>query len=146
MAVVLGHPALYEFTGGRPPSVAALTDLYGRQTRGRSADSTEEWSNWVVRVGGTAVGYVQATVQTDGHTDGHAEVAWVIGVPWQGRGYATAATLAMLDLLRDRGVTDVAAYVRPGHTASEAVAARVGLVPTGKQDPDGEQLWTSDDG
>lgn len=139
MAVVLGDPRLYEVIGGAPPSAAELTELYGRQVAGRSADGREEWANWVVRVGPEAVGYVQATV----HGDGRAEVAWVIGTRWQGRGHATAATLAMLDLLRARGVTAIEAYVRPGHTASETVASRVGLRPTGELDADGEQRWAS---
>lgn len=139
MAVVLGDPRLYDVIGGGPPSVAELTELYGRQVAGRSADGREEWANWVVRVGPEAVGYVQATV----HGDRHAEIAWVIGTPWQRRGHATAATLAMIDLLRARGVTAIEAYVLPRHTASETVAARVGLRPTGELDSDGEQRWTA---
>lgn len=139
MAVVLGDPRLYDVIGGGPPSEAELTAQYRRQVVGRSADGREEWANWVVRVGSGAVGYVQATV----HGDRHAEIAWVIGTRWQGRGYATAATLTMLDLLRARQVTAVEAYVLPGHTASETVAARVGLHPTGDLDADGEQRWAS---
>lgn len=136
MAAVLSAPQLYTVIGGDPPSVAELTDLYRGQVVGRSADGREQWLNWVVRVGSQAVGYVQATV-----TGTDAEVAWVIGLPWQGRGYATEATRAMLDLLAAAGVRTVAAYVHPEHAASAAVARAAGLHPTGELDADGEQRW-----
>ena len=63
MAVVLAHLELYLYTGGEPPSEADLERLYAIQTRGRSADGTEEWLNDVV-VGDDqrAVGFVQATI------------------------------------------------------------------------------------
>ena len=139
MAGVLSAPELYEVIGGTPPTAAELTGQYGRQVGGSSADGTEQWLNWVVRVDGAAVGYVQATV----HPDARASVAWVVGLPWQGRGYATAAARAMLAELAARGVTRVEAWIAPGHRPSELVAQRLGLVPTGRLDGDGEQLWTS---
>ncbi len=138
MAGVLADPALYTVIGGRPPTGPELTAQYRRQVGGRSADGTEEWLNWVVRVDGTAVGYVQATV----FAPDRASVAWVVGTPWQGRGYATAAARAMLAELAARGITRVEAWIAPGHRPSEAVAERLGLAPTGRLDPDGEQLWT----
>jgi len=137
MAEVLSAPELYAVIGGSPPNEAMLAERYHHQVAGRSADGREEWLNWVIRVGGRAVGYVQATV----HDDGRAEIAWVVGLPWQGRGYATAAARELVALLAARGVRQVEAHVRPGHVASETVAARVGLVATGSLDPGGEQLW-----
>lgn len=138
MTAVLADPALYTVIGGHPPTLAELTDQYERQTVGRSADGTEEWLNWVVRVDGRATGYVQATV----HGGARAVTAWVIGTPWQRRGIATAAVRAMLAELAGRGVGRVEAYIEPGHRPSELVAERAGLVPTGQLDPDGEQRWT----
>ncbi len=90
MAVVLADPELYRVTGGRPPTEDELRRQYERQVVGRSADGTEEWLNWVVRVDGAAAGYVQATV----HDGSRAVVAWVIGTDWQGRGLATEAAPA----------------------------------------------------
>lgn len=138
MAVVLADPALYTVIGGHPPTEAELTEQYRRQVGGRSADGTEEWLNWVVRVDGRPVGYVQASV----HLDRHASIAWVVGTPWQRRGYATAAARAMLAELAGRGVTEVEACIAPGHRPSEAVAEHLGLVPTGQLDDEGEQRWT----
>ena len=136
MVGVLAAPELYEFIGGRPPTLGELTEQYRRQVVGRSVDGREEWLNWIVRVHGTAVGYVQATV----HEGARAVVAWVVGAPWQGRGYATAAAAELVGLLRGRGVRRIEAYIVPGHTGSERVAARVGLAPTGHLS-EGEQMW-----
>jgi hypothetical protein len=38
----------------------------------------------------------------------------------------------------------VTAHIAPGHTASEAVAAALGLQPTGQHDKDGERVWCLD--
>jgi RimJ/RimL family protein N-acetyltransferase len=138
MALVLADPGLYGFIGGAPPTAEELADRYRRQVVGRSVDGHEEWLNWIVRdAGDCAVGYVQATV----HEGDRAVIAWVIGRPWQGRGYATKAARDLIDVLRSRGVRRVEAYIVPGHHASEMVAARTGLAATGQLDSEGEQLW-----
>jgi hypothetical protein len=82
-------------------------------------------------------GYVQATV-----TPAEASVAWVVGVPWQGRGIAGEAALALVAWLRERGVSTIVATVHPDHAVSSAVARRAGLVPTEAR-VDGEVVWTS---
>ena len=138
MAVVLADPALYTVIGGTPPTEPELAARYARQLAG-PPDGREEWLNRIVRVDGRAVGYVQATV----FPAGRAAVAWVIGTADQGRGYATAAAQALLAELAGRGVTGLEAWIAPGHRASEAVAGRIGLRPTGELDEDGEQRWTS---
>jgi RimJ/RimL family protein N-acetyltransferase len=137
MVDVLADPGLYTVIGGRPPTLDELPGQYRRQLVGRSADGREIWLNWIVRVGGAAVGFVQATVLEGDR----AVVAWVIGRPWQGHGYATEAGRELLALLARRGATRVEAYIAPGHAPSERVAARLGLSATGQFDPDGEQLW-----
>ena len=136
MVQVLAAPELYSYIGGRPPTLGELTEQYRRQAVGRSPDGREEWLNWIVRVDGTAVGYVQATV----HGGVRAVLAWVIGLPWQGRGYATEAANELVGLLRGRGVRRIEAYIVPGHAGSERVAERIGLTPTGHLS-EGEQMW-----
>ncbi|MER7505331.1 GNAT family N-acetyltransferase [Nonomuraea pusilla] len=69
-----------------------------------------------------------------------AEVAWVVGVAWQGRGYASEAAVALAGWLRDRGVGLLQAHVHPDHEASMKVAARAGLRATEVVE-DGERLW-----
>jgi RimJ/RimL family protein N-acetyltransferase len=144
MAVVLADPGLYSFTGGEPPGVETLTRRYGRLVAGPADPSREAWHNWIVRLAGdgTLVGTVQATIHP-GAAD--AEVAWVIGVPWQGRGYASEAAAALVDWLAQTGVATVFALVHPGHAASSAVARRIGLEPTAEL-VDGELVWRRDVG
>lgn len=74
MVGVPSDPALYTFTGGMPPTHAQLEDLYQRQSAGAPGGG-EIWHNWILRINGTAIGYVQATVKDDS-----ADLAWVVGI------------------------------------------------------------------
>lgn len=137
MAAVLDDPALHTFTGGAPEDAAALRARYERQTAG-SPDPGEAWWNWVLRVRGEGrlAGYAQATVRGPG-----AEIAWVIGTGWQGRGYAKEAAAGLLAHLTGEGaVRTVVAHIHPDHAASAAVAEAAGLVRTGEWE-DGEERW-----
>ncbi len=139
MVNILADARLYAFTGGNPPNRDELRARYERQSAGHSADGTEEWHNWIVRrrPESEAIGFVQATIVG---TRGPADVAWVIGVPWQGRGFATEAAQALVAWLERGGVSLITAHVHPDHHASAAVAARGGLEPT-DQIEDGERVW-----
>lgn len=140
MVTVLADPALYTFTGGEPPDLPTLTDRYRRQTAGPAAsgESTETWHNWIAReqASGMVIGYTQATVVSQ-----TAEIAWLIGVRWQGNGYATEAALATQQWLLNVGVTSLSAWIHPDHAASQRVAVRLGMTDTGEVDTDGESRW-----
>jgi len=136
MAGVLSDPALYTFIGGEPPTVETLEARYRRQLAGPGRPD-EQWLNWVIRHNGALVGFVQATV-----TGGTAEIAWVIGSPWQGNGFATEAARGLVRWLDDQGVERIIAHVHPGHAASAAVTAAAGLARTDRLD-DGEYLWST---
>jgi len=142
MAGVLADPALYAFTGGGPPSTDELRARYRHQVVGRSPDGGEAWCNWIVRTRDPeeAVGFVQATTADGGRV---ADIAWVIGVPWQGRGFATEAARAMVAWLEAQGATTVTAHVHRDHAASERVAERAGLLATNVVE-DGERVWRRD--
>lgn len=135
MVTVLSDPDLYVFTGGEPPSLDRLREQYRFQVAG-SPRNDEEWHNWIVRLDGKAVGYVQATVSGPA-----ADLAWVVGSPWQGKGYAVESSRAMRDWLAATGVERFFAHIHPDHVASAAVAARLGLRPTGRVDDEGEMIW-----
>jgi RimJ/RimL family protein N-acetyltransferase len=139
MAGVLADPALYAFTGGAPPGPQALRSRYERWAAG-SPEPGVSWCNWVVRLRDTGclVGTVQATIIAGDPPT--AEVAWVIGTAWQGRGIATEAARALLAWLGQRSVRTVIAHINPDHQASAAVAAAAGLTPT-DQWQDGEIRW-----
>ncbi len=139
MVAVLGDAGLYTFTGGTPPTLEHLRQRYARQVAG-SGDPAEEWHNWVVRLGadGPAVGFVQATVHPAAAS---AELAWVVGEQWQGRGIAREAAGLVLDhVLASGRVRRVVAHVHPDHVASQRVAASLGLAPTDRV-VDGEVEW-----
>ncbi len=143
MAGVLADPRLHEFIGGGPDSPAELCERYRRWVAG-PGDERTEWLNWIVRTrqDGAAAGAVQATVETAPDGSRGADVAWVIGVAWQGRGYASEAASALVGWLRGRGIDDISANIHPDHHASAAVARRAGLRPTDEQH-EGETVWRS---
>ena len=152
MVSVLAAPELYAFIGGEPPTADGLRARYERLAVGRSEDGTQEWHNWIVRRAEdqVAIGTVQATVgaaqaTASGADHGRrADVAWVVGLAWQGRGYAVEAASAMVGWLRERGVAEIRAHIHPEHAASSRVAERIGLAPTGELDDEGEQIWRSE--
>jgi RimJ/RimL family protein N-acetyltransferase len=140
MAAVLADERLYEYIGGRPPSVSELRERYRRQAAG-SGMPAEIWLNWTVCLRGTRqpVGTVQATVIRK-ETVWSAWIAWVIGVPWQGCGYASEAAAALVNWLRGQGVAAINAAIHPAHRASQRVARQAGLALT-SDEVDGEQVW-----
>jgi len=140
---VLSDPALHTFIGGAPLSAAELRERYTRLVAG-SPDPRVRWCNWVLRLRdeGRLTGTVQATV-TERAEGTVAEIAWVVGTPWQGRGLATEAARALVGLLRGHGVRTVLARIHPAHHASAAVAGAAGLAPTGEL-RDGEITWRLD--
>ena len=141
MAQVLAAPELYAFIGGQPPTLPELTERYERWTAGPPARDRTGWLNWVIRQRDDQrlAGTVQATIAAD--LDGlRADIAWVVGAAWQGRGYATESARALVGWLRDRGIVTIAAAIHPGNAASAAVARRAGLAPTAEL-ADGEVVW-----
>jgi alpha-ribazole phosphatase/probable phosphoglycerate mutase len=139
MAKVLADPDLYTFTGGTPPTPATLRTRYATLATGHSPDDHQEWRNWIIRrhTDNRAIGTVQATI-TD--HESRAEIAWIIGVPWQGMGYATEAASALLTWLDTRNIPHVQAHIHPDHHASTTVATHLGLTPT-PHIHDGERRW-----
>ena len=140
MVGVLADPELYTFTGGNPPDAGTLRERYERQAGGWSPDRAERWHNWIVRLRATgdAIGFVQATARDAGRV---VEIAWLIGVAWQGQGYATEAVTSLVGCLEEAGAREIVAHVHPDHGASGGVAARAGLAPTAELDADGERIW-----
>jgi RimJ/RimL family protein N-acetyltransferase len=146
MLSVLSDQDIYVHTGGEPPSLAALRSRYARQAAGQSPDRSQGWLNWIIRDRETrlAIGTVQATLRSGHGGYVAAELAWVVGVAHQGRGYATEATRAMIGWLRREGIRTFDAHIHPSHGASQAVATHVGLKATDAT-RDGETLWISDE-
>jgi RimJ/RimL family protein N-acetyltransferase len=87
---------------------------------------------------GVSIGYVQATIYNK--EDCYADIAWVIGVSWQGEGYATEAATALVRWLQSQGINEIRANIHPSHEASMGIARRLGMHPTEIQ-IDGERQW-----
>jgi len=141
LAPLLDDTSLHEFTGGVPLPGAALAARFARLAVRRSPGGDQLWGNWVIRVRatGAAAGTVQATLPAGGPQTGLAEVAWVVVRAAQGRGYAKEAARSLVAVLQQAGWT-VAAYIHPGHLASQGVARAAGLLPTTDL-RDGEVRW-----
>lgn len=125
MVQVLADPSLYVFTGGTPPTVDELHRRYEIQTRGFSADGSETWLNFIVVDGSSPAGYVQATITGD-----TAEIAWVIGAEFQGRGLGVTGARLLCSELASRGVHQILAHIHPDNAASEKIARKLGMKPT----------------
>ncbi|WP_439655818.1 GNAT family N-acetyltransferase [Lentzea sp. HUAS TT2] len=138
MAAVLSDPALHTFTGGTPLTPEALLTRYRRLAEG-SPDPAVRWLNWVIRLRDDhrLAGTVQATITL---ADQSAEIAWVVGTPWQGRGIAREAAQGLVAWLATEPVRTVIAHIHPDHHASAAVATAVGLTATDELH-DGEVRW-----
>ncbi len=97
-----------------------------RLARG-SGRPDEHWFNAVVRrcVDGRVLGRVEATL----YAAGWAELAYLIGVPYQRAGYGREATAWLLDHLADAGVDDAFATIAPGNAASIALVTALGFAP-----------------
>jgi RimJ/RimL family protein N-acetyltransferase len=142
---VFEDPLLHRFIappGEPPPNLGELRARFERQTAG-SPDDSEHWLNWVVRErsSGAAVGTLQVTLRNP--KQAVAELAWVIGTAYQGRGYAKEAAKLVADWLQNRGVVSLCAHIHPMNVASAHVARSLGLQPTAAM-VDGECRWESE--
>jgi [ribosomal protein S5]-alanine N-acetyltransferase len=99
MFVVLSDPAIYEYENRPPRSLEWLRERFARLESRCSADGSEQWLNWVIRLPDSELaGYVQATVQTDGR----AGIAYELSSAYWGRGLARRAVQAMIAELAER--------------------------------------------
>jgi len=124
MYAVLADPEIYRYLDSKPPeSPARLETLYARWEARVSPDGRERWLNWVVRESsGALVGHVQATLDAAGRT----AIAYVLASRYWGRGYARAATEAMMSsLAADYECAAFHAVVEAANARSIALLARL---------------------
>ncbi|MCS4277371.1 RimJ/RimL family protein N-acetyltransferase [Mycetocola sp. BIGb0189] len=138
---VLNSTELHRYIGGEPLAHDALTARYERLAAGSPAEISDVWANWLLRVreGGHVVGTVQATISVD---EGTAAIAWVVGVDFQRRGFASEAARGLVGWLHAHGVTRLEAFIHPENLGSNGVARALGLERTGVFE-DGEEIWRS---
>ncbi len=96
---LLCDPAIYEFEDEPPPSLDWLRRRFRFLENRLSPGGDEHWLNWVIRLpGGHLAGYVQASVLPNGEAD----IAYVLGSDYWGKGYARRAVEMMITELHGR--------------------------------------------
>ena len=125
---VLADPALYEYEGAPPRSLAWLRERYARLESRRSPDGSQQWLNWVLRMRGGAaelIGYVQATVCAE-----HTLIAYELHSGYWHRGLAFEAVTSMLDELALRGhARQLRAVLKAANRRSLRLLDRLGFEP-----------------
>lgn len=68
------------------------------------------------------------------------ELGFVIGAPWQGRGYATEVCRGILEYAYgELGMTEILAFVQPGNPASLHVCDKLGMEDLGRVELQGQE-------
>jgi [ribosomal protein S5]-alanine N-acetyltransferase len=124
---VLGDPAIYEFENEAPASPAWLRERYARLETRCSADGSQQWLNWVLRLhAGEAIGYVQATVLADRRS----LVAYELPSAFWGRGLAHEAVECVIQELVDHyRVERLLAMLKAANHRSRRLLDRLGFCP-----------------
>ena len=127
MFCVLSDPAIYQFENEPPPSEEWLIQRYARLENRMSANGTQIWLNWVIRLpGGELAGYVQATVLKSGA----ALVAYELASRYWRRGIGRSALSAVLEELRENYPTALfAAVLKSANFRSEGLLVSLGFEP-----------------
>ena len=127
---LLQDPSIYAFIPTEPPqSAAVLRERYARLMTRHSADRSEIWLNWALRVVATGdyIGTVQATVLSDAS----AVIAYELGSKFRGRGYATEACQAVIsELVASYAVRRISAFVDTRNAPSMRLLERLGFERT----------------
>ncbi len=127
MFAPLQEPSLYQFIPQEPPaSLEGLRERHERLAFGRSPDGDERWLNWAARnrESGVLVGTFQATV----YSDRTADIAYVIFVHEQRRGFALEGCEEMIrHLAADLGIEIAGADIDTRNAASIALIERLGF-------------------
>ena len=139
-AILEGRPGEFTWSPDFPTPGDRQVSQWLVEGRRRTPSTAWPWGPWVVLEQGRAVGGVGFHEPPEMDPEGWVELGYGIAGSAQGRGIATAATLAMIALARQAGVSRVRATCLPGNTASGRVLAKAGLVRAGS-DADGEDLW-----
>jgi ribosomal-protein-alanine N-acetyltransferase len=126
MFTILCDPAIYEFENEPPPSLDWLRTRFTKLETRLSADGTQQWLNWVIRLPTSElIGYVQATV----YADGRADIAYELASRYWGQGLARQAVEAMNGELAQRyGVHTLTAVLKRRNFRSLRLLERLDFV------------------
>ena len=119
---MLSDPAIYEYENAPPASVEWLRARYEKLETRRSADGSEQWLNWVIRMTGTGlIGYVQATL----HADGSAAIAYEMSSAGGAADSAAARPKrCSRELVHHYGVTTIFAVAKRAQSTIPSACSR----------------------
>ena len=123
---ILSDERMYPFVPQEPPAtLPALAKRFALLETRRSPDGGENWLNWVLRSksDGACLGSVQVTIRRDGR----AQLAYELGVPYWGRGFATEAGGCVIEALFANGIPEVWAELDTRNLASIRLLERLGF-------------------
>lgn len=112
-----------------PYDDVSLEVLRERLVRPDLHDAARVQQRWMVEVGEEVVGSV--SIHSLNLRMRHAEVGYVIGDAWKGRGYATAALRLLVPLAWEAGLRRLMALVAAENLASQRVLQKVGFTREG---------------
>lgn len=143
MAVMLGDPDVMRHFPAVEDRAGARRSIEKNRAR-YAADGHGFWLA-VDKATAEPVGRIGLLRQTIDGAD-HAEVAYMVHAPHQRRGYAFEGAIAVRDWAFARGYDHVISLIRPENAASEAVARKLGLQPTGHVELFGldHRIWRLD--
>ncbi len=123
LAPVLADPEVHRYLNGDPETEDELRTRFERLETGWNPRRTQRWWKWIVRThDGTAIGFVEATIEPD-----MFYVGYVLGAAHHRRGYGREMTAAVIDLVFDRfPVAHCLIEMDVDNTASVALAESLG--------------------
>jgi ribosomal-protein-alanine N-acetyltransferase len=125
MFLVLSDPAIYEFENAPPESQAWLEQRFAKLESRHSADGTEQWLNWVIRLpSGALAGYVQATITREFV----AYIAYELASEfWRQRVGSTAVGAVLAELRASYRVNTFVAVLKARNVRSAAFLRHLGF-------------------
>ena len=123
---VFADPEVMEFHGGKPAPLSVYEELTARQRR---HDAERGFCLWtILDESDEVLGFTGAQPWLpQWGPAGAIEIGWRLGRAHWGKGYVTAAARETLRRVREAGVPEVVAMVRPGNERSIAVTRRLGM-------------------
>jgi RimJ/RimL family protein N-acetyltransferase len=125
MFIVLSDPAIYEYENAPPRSLEWLRERFAKLESRRSADESEQWLNWVIRLPTLELaGYVQATI----YANGRAAIAYELASAYWGQSLARQAVQVMMAELGEQyGVHTLTAVFKRENARSRRLLERLGF-------------------
>ncbi|HEV2814953.1 MAG TPA: GNAT family N-acetyltransferase, partial [Solirubrobacteraceae bacterium] len=125
---IFSDPEVGRWVGGGHTTLDQSRDLIETN---RAHEERHGFGMWAVERGGALIG--EAGVQLLEKRGPEVEIGWVIARAAWGRGYATEAAGAWLDVaFGELGLEEVLATVLPDNAASHRVARRLGMEWSGR--------------